>query len=144
VIDSPRILAKLTRRKTHSPRNCLKCRRAGLFYQRVFAKIGKKFSDIASVVNLVIDITKTLSNDRLNVVQKIIKILGAAAAAITGTVIGGAVGLLFFNPVTAVLMAMLLVVLTTILIDLLVDWAVGQLAKLKRLIRRLEVEVEHA
>jgi uncharacterized membrane protein len=112
--------------------------------ERVFAKIGKKFSDIASVVNLVIDITKTLSNDRLNVVQKIIKIIGAAAAAVAGTVIGSTVGLFFFNPVTAVLLAMLLVVLTTILIDLLVDWAVGQLAKLKRLLFRLALEVEHA
>jgi hypothetical protein len=112
--------------------------------ERVFAKIGKKFSDIASVVNLVIDITKTLSNDRLNVVQKIIKIIGAAAVAVAGTVIGSTVGLFFFNPVTAVLLAMLLVVLTTILIDLLVDWAVGQLAKLKRLLFRLALEVEHA
>jgi hypothetical protein len=101
-------------------------------------------ADALAVVLLVKDILETLANDKLNTGQKIAKIIGAAATGIAATLIGAAVGALFFNPVGAVIVAILLVVLVSLLIEFLVDWVVGQLAILWKFRKRLLLLASYA
>ena len=102
--------------------------------QTAFAEFGKVTGGILSVVSLIIDVGNTVSDSGTNTPQKIVKIIGAAATAVAGSIIGASVGALFASPVVAVIAAIILVVLAAILIDLLVNWIVGALAAF-RLIR---------
>lgn len=102
--------------------------------QTAFAEFGKVTGGILSVVSLIIDVGNTVFDSGTNTPQKIVKIIGAAATAVAGSMIGASVGAFFASPVVAVIAAMILVVLAAILIDLLVNWIVGALAAF-RLIR---------
>ncbi len=105
----------------------------GSYFEKTFAEFGRMAAATLAVALLIIDIEKTVSDSSMNAPQKIAKIVGAAASAVAGLIIGASVGPFFASPAVAVIAAMILVVLASILIDLLVNWMVGTIALFRRL-----------